>query len=58
MIRSFVIATALIATCVSLTVATPRALAETLPSPWQLNAQTGTVSTTAGARFRVKELQS
>jgi len=31
---------------------------QTLPSPWQLNAQTGTFSTSAGARFRVKELQS
>ena len=25
-----------------------------LPAPWALNAQTGTFSTTAGARFRVK----
>ena len=30
---------------------------QTLPSPWQLNAQTGTFSTSAGARFRVKELR-
>jgi hypothetical protein len=31
---------------------------QTLPAPWQLNGQTGTFSTPAGARFRVKELQS